>query len=138
MIEDARVAWREQTAENSARQASVWVTAISTGWGEFVLEDEIDFGVTFVEPPMVGYGMVADQSTDLVETRYPKAHGGVYRWKTDDNGHCIGATVFVVVDTMSPELEPAVEDPGYQLEHHFHFSGIALKDIHPDRFDDDD
>jgi hypothetical protein len=134
-----RDAWTGQTAENSSRLAFAWGTFTSTGWGELAYPEPVDFGLTFVEEPIVAYGFALVGGDKLVDNRFPRAQGGVYEWRIDGRGFYIGAHVFACVETVSalitaPYGDP---DPNYELKHHFTFSGIALKDIGADRFRDD-
>lgn len=130
-------AWRSQVAENSTRLAHVYAKFDSTGWGEFTVPDAVMFELAFLEVPSVAYGFALD-GDDLVTNRFPRAHGGVYRWVLDTADRIIGAHVFMVVDTLSPAAIADVPtlDPDYNLDHFFGFSGVALKDIQPDLFDE--
>jgi hypothetical protein len=116
--------------ENSARIASAYGFFSTTGWGEFAFEDCHIFGLTFIEEPSVAYGYSLDGDS-LVDLRFPRAWGMVYRWKQDQRGYYVGAWVAIVVDTLSPATIADVpeDDPGYSLDHSFTFAGIALKDL---------
>lgn len=115
--------------ENTARLASAHLTFSTHGWGEFKLPEVAYFSCTFIEMPNVTTGVALDGDL-LVPTRYPRVTAGVYRWLQDVKGYYTGAWVFFVVDTRSPYIPvaaTATADPGYDLIHYFHFSGIAAK-----------
>lgn len=126
----------QATRENTARIASAYAFFDSHGWGEFAFPVMFDFGLTFIEQPCVGYAYALD-GDQLVDLRFPRSHGGVYRWRKDVRGYYTGAWCFVVVETRSPHNianVPAL-DPGYDLDHSFTFTGIALKDLPSDLLD---
>lgn len=121
-----REAWREQVAENSARLAFAWGTAITTGQGSIALEDDIQFGIAFVEKPMVSYGYELLNRTDFeadddteINPVIPNAAGCVYEWDIDGRGLYVGAHVAVNV----------IGDDVIEIEHHFGFTGVAIKDL---------
>ena len=129
-------AWRLQNAENAARLAIVRVMFDSAGWGEFQAPEIFDFGIRFLEEPCVAYGCAIDGDA-LVPLRYPRCTGGVYRWATDIKGYYTGAWCFFVVDTLSPAniANVPTEDPNYDINHYFTFSGVALKQLNDDFLD---
>lgn len=146
-----REAWNDQIAQNAARTAWAWGQASSHGFGEFLIEDPIIFGLTFVYPPNVSHGFALVDDDQLVDGRYPRAGGGVASWIQDSNDHYVGAHVFVTVGTADPimaaqgalleakdghfdgETAPAFdrfrEDPGYDVTHNFMFVGLSFKDV---------
>lgn len=133
-----RESWTRQVAENSARLAFASGPVITTGWGENLIEEMIDFGCTFIEQPTAHHGYALSDDDDDEETlvlgRFPRAHGFVRAWETfTDNGvkHYTGAWVAIIVDSIGPaqEIPFPFNDPGYTLEHSFIFSGIAIKDV---------
>lgn len=134
-----REAWNSQVSENSARGALAWGTAQTSGSGELLIEDPIIFDVTFIEQPIVMYGFAIDDDEKLIEGRFPRVSGGVYRWIRDERDFYVGAHVYVTVATADPILAaqstnvPAdfATDPGYDLTHSFTFSGVAMKEISP-------
>lgn len=132
--------WQTQVADNSARGAFAWGTAHSHGWGEIIIEDAIDFGVTFVHQPIVLYGFALENDDQWVDGHAPRSNGGVLNWITDENDFYIGAHVYVTVTTADPILAAqsaqfdtvAIDwgnDPGYDLTHSWMFSGLAIKDM---------
>lgn len=132
--------WTAQVADNSARGAIAWGTAHSHGWGEIVIEDAIDFGLTFVHQPIVLYGFALDDDEQLVDGHYPRCSGGVFHWITDENDFYVGAHVFVTVATADPILAAQSAqfdmvlddwgvDPGYDITHSWMFSGLAIKEM---------
>lgn len=122
--------------ENSARLAEAYGFFDTSGWGEFAFETCHKFGLTFIEEPVIAYGYSLDGDA-LVDLRFPRAWGMVYKWKQDVRGYYVGAWVAIVVDTLSPATIAAVpeDDPGYDLNHTFTFTGIALKDLPTDVLD---
>lgn len=116
---------QRQAGENSARMATCTGFVDSTGLGEAEYDDEIRFGVTYVEEPSVSYGhALSDDGPELEEGLFPRCTGGVSRWRRDTRGFYIGCWPYVVVD--APDGAPA-----YVVNHYFTFSGIAMK-ILPD------
>ena len=126
-------AWQEQVRENTARLSNTHGFYSSHGWGEFRILDPTMFDVTFVEEPVVAYGFAIDGDA-LVPKRFPRAFGGVSSWLYDEKGFYIGANVFLIVDTLSPVelIDVPTEDPNYDINHYFTFSGIAIKDVEED------
>lgn len=117
-----------QHQENTARLAQSFAEYSTSGWGETRIQTITEFNCTFIERPHVSYGYSVDGDT-LVDTRFPRCWGGVYRWKTNPRGHYTGAWVFIVAETMSYQLNTDKEEPGYDLSHYFTFTGVAMKDL---------
>lgn len=107
-----------QTAENSARQAFCYAEIATHGVGQVQHLEVVPFDCTFIEEPNVAYGFKIDGDT-LVDNYFPNCSGGVWKWQQDRRGYYLGAYVFFVISG----------DPGYDLEHNFTFSGIAIKDL---------
>lgn len=118
----------QQVAENSARLASSYATFTSTGWGEFRQTTVTRFNLTFITKPIIAYSYEIDGDA-LVDTRFPRSHGFVYKWQQDSRDYYTGCWVAFVVDTRNPYITTAELDPNYDLVHHFTFTGIALKDL---------
>lgn len=116
----SRRALLTQTAENSARTATVQATIDTTGVGDFVDENVVTFGLTFFEKPIISYGMCVDGDGIEDSGLWPISCGGVYRWQLDKCGHWIGAWCWVSVSRAEADLP---------LEHHFTFTGTARKDV---------
>ena len=131
----AREQFVSQHRENSARQAFAWGQFDSTGWGQLAYPDVLNFGLTFIDEPIVSYGFSVEEDEAL--DRLPLSTGGVFKWRRDGRGYYTGAHVYVVVDQF---VQPS-ETPDYSqlptLIHSFLFTGIAIKDIGPDQFRDD-
>ena len=124
-----REAAKATQGENLARLATVISTADSTGWGEFVVPERVDFGLAFIEMPAISHGVSLDGSK-LVPTRFPHCDGGVYEWDISPKGLYRGAWVWITVETRGAQLATDVlDDPGYEIVHHFTFVGTAMKDI---------
>ena len=140
--------FRLDTAENSARYASSFVTFTTTGWGEFQSPDPQLFTTTFIKPPSISHSFYID-GDDLVDGRFPRVSAGVHRWVQNERGFYTGAYLVFVVETMGIQEQrtyvlptavdgnvgvvnvpvPAVADPDYKLVHTFTFTGIAMKDL---------
>lgn len=132
---DAGRGWRQQVEDNSGKFAQAYGFFTSTGAGQVVMEDVIDFGAIFIEPPTVAHGYaLTDVSVQLVDGSFPKAWGGIHEWVRDKDDFYIGAYAFLVVETISPYSYAT--DPGYELDHFFTFSGIALKKLPPELFEE--
>lgn len=120
-----REAQRRQVAENSARLAFAWAVATTTGQGSMAFDKVLDFGLAFAERPMVSYGFIINNRTDFEDDNdgsnpiVPISSGSVYEWVQDGRGLYIGAYGCVNV----------ICDDVIELEHHFGFSGLAIKDI---------
>lgn len=139
MDQERHRGWLNQHAENSSRLAQSYAVFDTTGWGEVAFDQCFLFDLTFIEPPVIAYGFGvglvggAEMNNDqLVDTRFPRCSGGVYRYKTDKRGFYLGAYCFVTVDTKSPFIPTAMPEPNYQISHWFTFTGIALKDLPAD------
>lgn len=125
----ARRATEDATRENTGRLATFMEEFVSTGFGEFVVPDRVEFELAFTERPAVSYGYSMDGAL-LVPTRFPHCGGGVYEWDVSPSGLYLGAWLIVTVDTKSPQLyTDVVEDPGYTIVHDFTFTGYAIKNI---------
>jgi hypothetical protein len=129
--------WAAQNTQNSARPATVQARFDTHGWGEMVIALPVMFDCAFIDRPVVSYGYALDGDA-LVALRYPRACGGVSSWVSDEKGFTIGAHVFLIVDTMSPTPLAGVPpvSPDYDIDHHFVFTGMALKTAEMELFDD--
>lgn len=128
----AREGWKSQIRENSARLAFAFGSAATSGWGELTLPDRIDFDTAFISEPHVAYGISLD-GDKLVDTRFPRCTGGVYRWHINSRNLYVGAWVFCTVEDQSIYIP--VEDPNhpnYDIVHHFTFIGVGIKDVPPE------
>lgn len=113
-------------AENSSRHAIVMATYTTTGWGEATFEEGVNFGLLFSEIPIVSYSMYIDGDV-LVDTRFPRCGGGVYRWEQNSKGLYRAAYCFAWVETRSPYISTTEPEPEYNIVHHFTFQGQGLK-----------
>lgn len=120
--------WLNQQAENSGRLAQAYAKFSTTGWGETAFENGFTFELSFIEPPVVAYGFEIDGDT-LVDTRFPRCSGGVYKFRTNSKGFYTGAWCMVTVDTKSPFITTTEDEPNYTIYHWFTFTGIAIKDL---------
>lgn len=120
-----RESLREQVGENAARLAFAWGTTTTTGQGQIVYDTALDFGLAFAEKPMVAYGFELLNRTDFEDDEdgpdraVPISSGCVFDWIVDARGMWVGAFVAVYVYC----------DDEIQIEHHFTFSGLAIKDF---------
>ena len=128
--------------ENSARLAQAYCVFVTTGQGSIQYEERVDFGLTFIEQPVVAYGSYFDldelaneldvEDTDTVPL--PSLTGLVLEWDQDDRGFYVGcwvgARVYFAPDAgVGMAVVPAEATP--EIKHHFTFSAIAMKDIPP-------
>jgi hypothetical protein len=112
-----------QTGENAARPA--WSTChIETlGAGEFVIEDVLEFGCTFVDEPSVTYGSSrGEDGPEFIAGSLPRTNGMVVEYQRSEKGYYLGAFVVLTVDVPSASVD-------YVINHYFTFGGIALKDL---------
>ena len=125
-----RQALVNQTAENAGRNAVYEATCLSSGSGHFLQPDAVMFDATFVQQPQIYYGHYVDGKQFLTTGILPTISGGVYKWVQDVRGFFLGAQVYyAVLDTGVPGASAVI------VEHHFTFSGIAIKDVAPDLLD---
>lgn len=132
---DRRRQKSEQNRENSARLAQSYSIFKTTGLGTHQYEEKVVFGVTFTEKPIVAYGSAldVDDVADLLgyddedEAPLPVTAGYVVNWEQDDHDFYTGCWVAVrVYYPMEDAVDPSVQP---EVEHHFTFSAIAIKDI---------
>lgn len=133
---EARRAEVERHQENSARVAEAFARFRSTGQGSIEFPDRVDFGLTFIEEPYMGYGgfLDLDDLDDKLENEagtttppMPICTGFVTGWDRDDRGFYVGAWVGVRIwfpyeANVWPELE-------IEMFHHYTFKAVALKDV---------
>lgn len=125
----------QRTQENSARMAQSYAVFKTTGQGTMQYEERVDFGLTFIEKPIVSYasGCDVDDLSDILgiedsdEVVLPICAGYVTHWDQDDRDFYAGCWVAVRVnfpslDMIDPTLMP-------EVEHHFTFSAIGMKDV---------
>lgn len=131
----------EQNRENAARLAQSYAVFKTTGQGSHQYDEKVTFGVTFTEKPIVCYGSVldVDDLADLLGYEdedacpLPITSGFVVNWDQDDRGFYVGCWVavrvnFPITDGVDPTAMP-------EIEHHFTFGAIAMKDIPIDETD---
>jgi len=115
---------RNQVIENSGRHAIDEITCESTGSGHFLQSAPAMFEMPFVQRPQIYYGHYVDGS-QLNTSSLPSITGGVFKWVQDYRGFFLGAQVYYVVTGLAQIV----------VEHHFTFSGTAIKDVSPDLLD---
>lgn len=120
--------------ENSARLAHSFGTFVTSGWGEFIPEDKVEFEAPYLYRPSVTVGSSLDGEDDAENvrlTRLPRCGGTVIKWDQTARGLYTGAWVAIWVEDRSPFIEPSDPDPNpdYTIVHDFVFLGIAIKDL---------
>lgn len=148
LAQEQRRRFLTDTAENSARYASSFVTFHTSGWGEFQSPDAQYFDTTFIKVPSIAHSFYMDGDA-LVDGRFPRVTAGVYRWVQNERDHYIGAYLFFVVETTGLQFQatyvlptaadgnvalvsskvPVPPDPNYDLVHSFTFTGVAMKTL---------
>jgi hypothetical protein len=122
---------RAQIAENTGRHARAWGFKNTRGFGEYQHPEVIDFQLAFLGMPTMSYGYALN-NVELIDTRFPRAHGFVHRWRIDGDGNYRGCWVSTVVETTGGGLVISNPEPNYPLVHSFEFNGMAYKAL-PDR-----
>ncbi len=118
--------------ENRARHAQMMAKFETVGQGGKEFEDRIDFGLTFIEEPHMGYGSALDldELADLLDLEpgadppLPLCSGMVTEWDRDDRDFYVGA--WVAVRVYFPETV-AVDE--LRMSHYFSFQATAIKDV---------
>jgi hypothetical protein len=125
----------DSVAENSGRHAISYGSFTTTGSGEIVNPDPLQFNVPFVHMPAVAYSYYVDDE-DLIDTRWPRCWGGVLGWETTNSDDCdlyVAATAFVIVETTTFEqVTDNTDEINYTIRHFFTFNGVALKFVTTD------
>lgn len=150
---DRRREEAQRHAENSARLAQSFAIFVTQGQGTLVHNKRVRFDTTFIEQPIVTYGSVVNLDDlaslfdlgDSDDAPLPICSGFVTDWDRDDRDFYTGCWVAVRVHyplilgigeeeevTAVPEV-PTDAQP--EIEHHFTFAGIAMKDIPVDSTD---
>lgn len=135
---------RERAArdvENSARLAHAYATFYSQGQGTIQHPKRVKFGVTFIEKPYVGYANVVDVNEladelgveDTDDVPLPICTGYVIEWDQDDRDFYTGCWIAARVHFADADAVP--EDATPEIEHHFTFQAIAMKDVPTDSRD---
>lgn len=134
----------EQQRENSARLARAYVSTETSGWGEIIKPDVLDFGCTFISEPTFTTGAIlrgdsSGPTGQLASGRFPRISMGVWRWQHDAQNYYTGAYVFFVIETVgfqtSSGVLPVEVDPGYRIGHHMVFEAVAYKNFPLDKLD---
>lgn len=136
-IEGVR-ATRDRHAQNKARRAVSLFQYQSVGPGQCVETKLFAFQTGYLGQPNFTYGYAihaddehADDQTDFifgVGKGIPQCFAMVYRWQIDDVGLYTGA--WVALEVMNATyLDDANDVQGVVLDHSFHFTGIAIKNL---------
>jgi hypothetical protein len=148
LAQEQRRRFLQDTAENSARYASSFVTFTTHGWGERQSPNAQYFDTTFINMPSISHCMSLDGDA-LVDGRFPRVTAGVHRWVQNEKGHYIGAYLFFVIETVGLQSQsvyvlptaidgdvalwaakaPKPPDPNYDIIHSFTFTGVAMKTL---------
>lgn len=133
-------------AENSARLAHAYAQFTTTGQGTQHYSKRIDFGLTFIEKPIVAYGsecdtdelaIVLEVDSEEDPPELPLSSGFVTQWDQDERDFYVGCWIAVKVAYVTTvDLIPA--DAAPTVSHHFTFSAVAIKDVIPSQDDGDD
>lgn len=128
--------------ENSARLAQAYATFQSKGLGTYEMKRRVRFGLSFLQRPYMSYGSYADMQdnrdayipdNDLLEDepefQLPVCSGFVTEWDLDERGLWVGAWIAVKVYLHPDEWPDPETAPKPEIEHHFTFSGLAMKDF---------
>lgn len=116
---------RADMLENSARLARSFGTYQLSGAGEYVLDKHFEFGLTFMEEPIFTFGSAFDlTSPDLEINNLPRVFAITHDWVLDDNDYYTGAYVAFAID-----LPDTYYDPGYIINVHMTWEGLAYKDV---------
>lgn len=128
---------QERHKENAARLAQAYAEFDTTGQGSIEFEQRVNFGLTFIEKPIVAYGTEIDVDAldELLDNdsetnnvpALPLCTGFVTEWDRDDRDFYIGCWIAARVSFPSSPAVPT-ETP-VALTHHFTFSAIAMKDV---------
>lgn len=125
----------ERHKENSARAAQAFAVFTATGQGSVEFPDVADFGLTFIDQPVVTVGVVVDTDElrdalsldDDVEVPFPVVSGFVTGWDQDTRGFYTGAWCAASVYFPPTYLVATEAVPSFDL--HFTFTATAMKDI---------
>lgn len=126
---DARRFHSEQARhqENSARQASCFITYAITGAGETIVNVDETFHTPFFGEPAVQFGCHLAVAPDLDAYYLPRVTGGVFRWVVKGKDRYVGMFPYFTVDV---ETRPDVTDPpalGVEIIAHLTFTGLSYK-----------
>jgi len=124
--------------ENSARLAQAVAVFVSTGQGTTQYAKRINFGLTFIEKPVITYGSQVDMDdledligtdteSDADDTPLPVCTGFVTQWDRDERGFYTGC--WIAARVYYPDTDYVSGDVMPVIEHHFMFSAVAIKDI---------
>lgn len=132
---DRRREQEGQHSENSARLAQAYATFTTNGQGTTQYEHRVNFGLTFIEEPVVSYGSMVDIDfladalavEDSDDVKLPLCSGFVVNWDRDERDFYIGCWVAARVYYPPEDLVAFEAQP--EVDHHFTFAAVAMKDI---------
>lgn len=116
---EERRQWIDQVGENSARLARVGLYVESTGAGEVLMTQPIEFGISFTEVPHFTSGY--ELKSGVVAGKFPSASAFVYGWLFNaDHTLCTGVYLGFVIDDAEGNLP-------HRIAHHLRFEAEAIK-----------
>jgi hypothetical protein len=128
---------QERHKENAARLAQAYAEFDTTGQGSIEFEERVNFGLTFIEKPIVVYGSELDLEAldDLLENdsevndvpALPLCSGYVTEWDRDDRGFYKGC--WIAARIFFPSSPAVPTDTAVVITHHFTFAAVAMKDV---------
>jgi hypothetical protein len=132
----------ERTRENTARLAKSYLKWQTRGWGEFLNDGVMDFGLTFTEEPSFTFGYKLNQdgsNPDIADDRFPRGFAFVYDYRIvhplgdESVTYYTGAWCGFVLETVGYQFSfgafPTAGDPQYVIDWSLQFEGVALKDL---------
>lgn len=124
-----RLRLRDQ--ENSARQASCWLTYTVFGNGEVLVAQPERFHTPFFGEPAVSFGFHLAVAPDLDAYLLPRVTGGVYRWVVEGRDRYVGMYPFFTVD-IDPRpggTESVMPLDAVEVVAHLSFTGLSYKSM---------
>ena len=117
--------------ENSARQASCYVTFAVFGAGEIIVNSAESFHTPFLGEPSVSFGFDLKVSPNLDAYLLPRVSGGVFRWAIEGKDRYVGMFPYftVDIDQRDPNADPATLPTldGVEITAHLTFTGLSFK-----------
>lgn len=119
---------RERHHENSARQASCFVSYIIEGAGEVIVNTAEAFQTPFFGEPAVAVGYELVTRPDLDAYHLPRISGGVFRWQREGGDRFVGMFPFFTVDIDAREGVSSLPSlDSVRIVAHMTFTGLSYK-----------